>query len=280
MVSRRLDLLRLDYAFAVVVPSLFAIYLNDLELLTHLDIILGFGFFVITGCLMNDAIDRRNPREKETIQRTKEFVWKELAALAIVCFAFGLGFMIRTIIDHPLNGGLIFLAGLMIVVYNLKKSIPILNQLLLAISHLCIPYLVIKVDGVQDLEAMGLWGFPRLSSGEWFFMIAFLFFAIAAESVHEIIDGDSMKRYSPRVQQLTVLLTTGFAIIFGIPAIILTQNEIFLVFLVIPLGILYIFRKPPGPGRPHSGVKDIGIIMGNMVMVALVVIIIRQNYLP
>ncbi|MHA1745038.1 MAG: hypothetical protein ACTSWW_03495 [Promethearchaeota archaeon] len=277
MVSRRLDLLRLDYAFAVIVPCLLAIYLNDLKLLAHLDIILGFGFFVMTGCVMNDAIDRRDPREIETIERTKDFVWKELAALAIVCFAFGFGFMIRTVLDHPLNGLLLLVAGLMIVAYNLKKSIPILNQLLLAISHLILPYLVIKVDGTQITSMQEFLDIPLLSSGEWFFMIAMLFFAISAESVHEIIDGDAMNRYSPRTQQWTVLLSTGFTMIFGILAIIFTQNEVFLVFLVIPLGIIYLFRKPV---RPHRGVKDIGIIMGNMVMVALVALILRQNYLP
>ena len=109
VVSRRLDLLRLDYAFAVIVPCLFAIYLNDLNLLSHLDVILGFVFFVMTGCVMNDALDRRDPREVETIQRTKEFVWKELAALAIACFVFGIGFMIRTVQDHILKGGLLVL---------------------------------------------------------------------------------------------------------------------------------------------------------------------------
>ncbi len=277
MVSRRLDLLRLDYAFAVIVPCLLAIFLNDLKLLAHLDIILGFGFFVMTGCVMNDAIDRRDPREIETIERTKDFVWKELAALAIVSFAFGFGFMIRTVLDHPLNGLLLLVAGLMIVVYNLKKSIPILNQLLLAISHLILPYLVIKVDGAQNAQIQGFLGFPLLSSGEWFFMITMLFFAISAESVHEIIDGDTMNRYSPRTQQWTVLLSTGLTMIFGILAILFTQNDVFLVFLVIPLGIIYLFRKPV---RPHRGVKDIGIIMGNMVMVALVVLILRKNYLP
>ena len=181
--------------------------------------------------------------------------------------------MIRTVQDHILNGGLLVLAGLMIVVYNLKKSIPILNQALLAISHLILPYFVIKVDGMP--RGGGL-GFPVLSAGEWFFLITMLFFAIAAESVHEIIDGDAMNRYSPKTQQWTVLVSTGLAMIFGILTIILTQNELFLVFLVIPVGIIYLFRKPV---RPHSGVKDIGIIMGNMIMVALIVLILRQNYL-
>ena len=121
MVSRRLDLLRLDYAFAVIVPCLLAIFLNDLKLLAHLDIILGFGFFVMTGCVMNDAIDRRDPREIETIERTKDFVWKELAALAIVCFAFGFGFMIRTVLDHPLNGLLLLVAGMLMAMTIIQK---------------------------------------------------------------------------------------------------------------------------------------------------------------
>ena len=101
MVSRRLDLLRIDYAFAVIVPCLFAIYYNHYNLFDHLDIIGGFLLFTITGNTLNDAIDMRNPNEKETIERTRGFHWKEIAAIGIISFVFGMMLFLRIDIRTP-----------------------------------------------------------------------------------------------------------------------------------------------------------------------------------
>lgn len=47
--SRRIDLLRLDYLLSVLIPMLTAIFLNRLNLFVHIDIIIGFAFLAVTG---------------------------------------------------------------------------------------------------------------------------------------------------------------------------------------------------------------------------------------
>ena len=61
----------------------------------------------------------------------------------------------------------------MVVIYCLKKSIPILNQILLGISHIVFPYLIIQVDAQAD---------PLISTVEWFLMFTFLSFAFCRSS--------------------------------------------------------------------------------------------------
>ena len=129
--SRRIDLLRLDYAFSVIVPLLLAIYFNKLNLFDHLDIIVGFTLYAITGNTLNDAIDMRDPNEIDTLERTKGYHWKEIMAVAIIAFMFGTILFFRTIKVHPINGLYLVLTIIMVVVYCLKKAIPIFNQILL-----------------------------------------------------------------------------------------------------------------------------------------------------
>ena len=76
--SRRIDLLRLDYAFSVIVPCLLALYFNNLTVRSHLDIIIGFLLYAITGNTINDAIDMRDPNENDTLERVKGYHWKEI----------------------------------------------------------------------------------------------------------------------------------------------------------------------------------------------------------
>ena len=110
--SRRIDLLRLDYLFSVIVPCLMAIFINNLNIMEYLDILAGFSLYAITGNTLNDMIDAKNPDEKETIERIKGFQWKEIAAISIISFLFGTTLFIRTITEKPIN-------ALIIVIYSL-----------------------------------------------------------------------------------------------------------------------------------------------------------------
>jgi hypothetical protein len=261
--SRRIDLLRLDYAFSVLVPCLMAIYLNHYDLLPHLDIIIGFLLFAVTGNTLNDAIDSRDPNEVETIERVKGFHWKEIAAIAIICFMFGVMMFVRTIQEHPINA--LFLSGsvIMVIIYCVKKNIPILNQVLLGVSHVFFPYLMIKTDAGAN---------PLMTGGEWFGMITFFGFAYSGQIVHEIIDGDSITRYSLRTQQLVVIVSSIITVILGVIAVIILQDIYFVPLVLIPFGSLYTFRKPT---KSTKGVKDVGIVLGNVIMLYFLVLIIR-----
>ena len=265
--SKRLDLIRIDYTFSVLIPCLLPIFIYKLELLPHIDILIGFFFLSITASTINDALDRRNPREQETIERTKDFQWKELAALSIVSTCLGIFLFIRTITENVINAILFGLLFVFVILYCLKKDVPIFNQFLLATSHIIFPYLMIKVD------AGLLHSFPTI--GEIFFLLALLIFGITGETVHEIIDGDAIAIYSLKTQQKIVLITSITSMICAIVAGILLLEPIVYAVIVIPLGVIYAFRKPT---RSSPGVKDIGIIMGNMVMFLLIVLVVRNNF--
>ncbi|MFW9969126.1 MAG: hypothetical protein ACFFDF_02920, partial [Candidatus Odinarchaeota archaeon] len=64
--SKGFKLLRVEYLFSVLIPCLLCIYLNGYDITTNIWILAGFGFYAITGNTLNDAIDMKDPNEKET----------------------------------------------------------------------------------------------------------------------------------------------------------------------------------------------------------------------
>src|SRR5271157_225502 len=269
--SRRIDLLRLDYAFSVIVPCLMAVYFNHLNLFDHLDIIAGFLLYAITGNLLNDAIDLKDPNDVETAQRVEGYRAKELAAMAMLSVLFGTFLFIRTCVEHPIN--IIFLLATVFMVIGycvwFKKWV-VVNQILLGISHVVFPYFMIKVDGnVTDL----------FTPTDWLLLLTFFAFAYTGQIVHEIIDGDSITRFSLETQRRIVLISSFVTMGVGILANIYLWNTVFsyyfLPFVFIPLGTLYIFRRAkPVP----KGVKDVGIVLGNIIMVYFLVLILRNMH--
>jgi 4-hydroxybenzoate polyprenyltransferase len=242
---------------------LIAVYINHLTILPHLDIFIGFFFYAITGNTLNDALDARNPKEVETIERIQGYHWKEIATIAIVCFIFGTMMFVRTISQHPLNGLLLAGSVIMVIIYCLKKDIPIFNQILLGISHVVLPYLMIKVDANTN---------PLISSTEWFGLFVFFAFAYTGQIVHEAIDGDSITRFSLKTQQIVIITSSCITFILGIIAVYLL-NFYFLPFVFIPIGSIYTFRYPT---HSTKGVKDVGIILGNVIMIYFLVLILMQ----
>lgn len=265
--SRRIDLLRLDYIFSVVVPCLMAVYFNDLNLFAHLDIIGGFCCYAITGNLLNDAIDSKDPTEVETIERIEGYRTKELTAMALLAFLFGSALFIRPISAHPVNGAILVLIIAMVVVYCVKlKPVPIINQILLGASHVLLPYLMIKIDADQT---------PLLSVTDWVLLLTFFAYAVTGQIVHEAIDGDAITRFSLRTQQVVVWTASWITIAMGIAATVYLQMYQFLPFVFIPLGTLYIFRKPK---KQEPGVKDVGIILGNVILFYFLVLILQKTF--
>ena len=263
--SRRLDLLRLDYAFSVLVPCLMAIYINNLNLFHYLDIIFGFLLYAITGNTLNDAIDMRNPDEKDTLERVQGYQWKEIAAISIIAFMFGTTLFVRTIINHPINLLFLVLIIIMVVGYCIKKDVPIFNQILLGASHVFLPYIIITTEA----------GKSGLNNEEWFIMLTFFSFAFAGQVVHEIIDGDAISRYSLKTQQIIVIISSCVTIIFAIFTVVLLDDIYFIPLAIIPIGSIYTFRRPT---VSSSGVKDVGIILGNIMLLYFLILILNNMY--
>ena len=122
------------------------IYIHDLILWDYLDIIFGFFFYAFTGNTLNDVLDARNPEEVETIERIKGFTWKEILSISILSFIFGSMLFIRTIIENWINGVILVIIIALVVIYCFQKRIPIVNQIFLGVSHVFLPYLMIKID--------------------------------------------------------------------------------------------------------------------------------------
>jgi hypothetical protein len=179
---------------------------------------------------------------------------------------------IRTIGEYWINSIILATIIILVVAYCLEKRIPIINQIFLGISHVFLPYLIVKIDsGASQI----------ISGSEWFLMICFFAFAFTGQVVHEAIDGDAITKFSLKTQQLVVLISSIITICLGIATVVITslndsKGIYFIPFCFIPLGSLYVFRKPE---RPKPGVKDVGIILGNIILVYFLVLIIIQNLL-
>ena len=256
----------MGYTFSVLIPCILVIYLHELVPWDYLDIIFGFFFYAITGNTLNDVIDARNPEETETIERIKGFTWKEILSISILSFIFGSMLFVRTIIENWVNG--LILVGIigLVVIYCFEKRIPIINQIFLGLSHVFGPYIMIKIDaGIS----------PLISGAELFLMFTFFAFAFTGQVVHEAVDGDAITRFSLKIQQIVVIVSSLITIGVGIAAVIVLNDIYFIPFCIIPLGSLYIFRKPE---RPKPGVKDVGIILGNIILLYFLVLIVVKLY--
>ncbi len=263
--TKRIELLRLDYTFSVLIPMLFAIYLNHLNIFRYLDILVGFTFLAITGNTWNDVIDMRNPDDADTIKRVEGYHPKEIFTIGLVSFILGITLLVRTCIEHFLNFILLLMIIAMVLGYCIWfKPIPILNDIVLAVSHVLLPYLIIKVDA----------GLPLLSFVEFVLMMAFLAFTFNAQVTHEVIDGDAIRqKFSLRQCQIVILLSAAITIFLGSWLVLLTCNYFFIPFIFFPAGIIYTFRRPT---TSTKGVKDVGLLSGNFLLVYFLCLIALQ----
>jgi len=270
--SRRIDLLRLDYAFSVIVPCLMAVYFGNLNFFDHLDIIGGFLLYAITGNLLNDAIDAKDPKDADTKERVQGYRPKEILAIALVTCVFGTFLFVRTCTQHPVNSVLLALIVAMVVAYCVKlKKWVIINQVVLLVSHVFLPYFMVRIDG----DAVS---FTPL---DWVIILTFFAFAFTGQIVHESIDGDAITRFSLRTQQVIVwvssFITMGMAILttwfLWVAAVL--EWYIFIPVICIPVGTIYIFRHPK---QNTKGVKDVGLILGNIILFYFLVLIIQKMF--
>ncbi|MBN1216345.1 MAG: hypothetical protein JXA99_13000 [Candidatus Lokiarchaeota archaeon] len=264
--SRRIDLLRLDYLFSVIIPLIIAIYLNNLRPIEYIDIIIGFCLLGIAGNTWNDAIDMKNSKEYDTIERVKGYSPREIFTIGIAAFILGITLLLRTCIANYINAILLLIAALMVISYcKWIKPIIIVNQIFLTVSHVILPYFIIKIDAQVY----------NVNYGELIFLIAFFITGTLGQLVHEIIDDDSMRHYlSLRQCQFVVWIFSIFSAVFIIWSYFLLQDYYFLPLLIIPLGTIFTFRKPT---KSSQGVKDVGIIIGNFLLIYFLCLMIMNS---
>ena len=268
--SKGFKLLRLEYLFSVIVPCLLCIYMNSYNLIDHIWILAGFGFYAITGNTLNDAIDMKYPNEKETLERVEGFHRKEIIIIAIASFLLGTACFLNPILVHPLLAIYLIIIVLSVIFYCFFKSLVILNQIILGVSHIFLPWFMIKINAGDVL--LNFW--PALTISEWLILTSVAAVAFSGQMLHEMIDGDSLSQLSPKTSQIVIWISSIFAIIISLISFIISENFIFFPIVLFPLGILYIFRKPRNNLLGTTSLKDTGIILGNLMFIYIILLTI------
>jgi hypothetical protein len=105
-------------------------------------------------------------------------------------------------------------------------------------------------------------------------LLSIAFVGYTGQMLHELIDGDSLSKLSPRSSQLVIWITCLVSIVITVVALIVTQKIIFLPMIFFPFGILHIFRKPRTDLLGKTSLKDVGIILGNLILVYIIILIV------
>ena len=268
--SKGFKLLRVEYLFSVLVPCLLCIYMNNYNILDQIWILAGFGFYAITGNTLNDAIDMKDPNEKETLERVAGFHRKEILIISIASFILGTACFMNSLLKNPLLIIYLIIIVIMVVFYCLNKSLVIINQIILGISHIFFPWFMIKINA-GDIFMNFL---PEIPLFEWLILSSVASVAFSGQMLHEMIDGDSLARLSPKRSQLIIWIASIISIIISIISFIITQLIIFFPIVLFPLGIMYIFRMPRSDLLGNTSLKDIGIILGNLMFVYIIILAI------
>ena len=270
--SKGFKLLRLEYLFSVLMPCFLAIYMNNYDLSKHIWILAGFGFYAITGNTLNDAIDMKDPEEKETLERVAGFHRKEILVIAIASFMLGTACFLNDIIVNPVLAIYLAIIVVLVIFYVMYKSLVIINQIILGISHIFLPWFMIKINAGDVIMNF----LPDLTLSEWLILATIASVAFTGQMLHEMIDGDSLAQLSPKTSQLVIWVASIISLIIAIISFIFTRFLIFLPIVLFPIGMMYIFRKPRSNLLGKRSLKDTGIILGNLMFVYIIILAIAS----
>ena len=108
-------------------------------------------------------------------------------------------------------------------------------------------------------------------------MLTFFSFAITGQLVHEVIDNDSMrKKLSLKQCQIVILISSIITLVLGTMVFIFfpaNYKFYFIPFIFFPIGTRFTFRRPT---ESTKGVKDVGILIGNFLLLYFICLIILQ----
>jgi len=268
--SNGFKLLRIEYLFSVLVPCLLSVYLNNYEITAHIWILAGFAFYAITGNTLNDVIDMKDPDEKETLKRVQGYSRKEILTISLACFLIGTLCFMNGIIVYPILGIYLVIIVILVIFYCLFKSLVIINHIILGISHIVLPWMMIKINAGDIIFGF----FPDLTVFELLILLSVASVGFTGQMLHELIDGDSLSKLSPKASQFVIWIASLVSLTIAIISLVITRFIIFLPIIFFPFGIMYIFRKPRRDLLGRTTLKDVGIILGNLILVYIIILII------
>ena len=270
--SKGFRLLRIEYVFSVIIPCLLCIYLNEYDIKSQIWIVSGFIFYAITGNTLNDVIDMKDPNEKETLDRVKGYNRKEILVISIASFVIGTTCFMNDILENPLLAIYLIIIIILVIFYCFFKSLVIINQIILGVSHILLPWFMIKINA-GDI-AMNF--FPDLTLAESLILASIICVAFTGQMVHEMIDGDSLSKLKPKTSQLVIWVACLISLVIAIVSFIITKYIVFIPILFFPFGIMYIFRTPRSNLLGRTSLKDIGILLGNLMLAYIIILIIAS----
>ena len=285
--SKGFNLLRVEYIFTVAVPILFCIYINGYNLIDHIEILVGFSFWAICGNTLNDLFDMDNPNDKETQERTAGFEKKEIGAISITAFFLGSALFLKPVLNRLEIGPYLFLCVVMVVLYcTILKPYIILNWILLGISHIWFPYFIIKINAGDYYTFGPLMAWPKMEIYEYFLLACASAIALSGNLIHEIVDGETIAQFSLKRQRKIVWITSIFSLGLVFTTLVLFFGDIWNYALyfaplgLFPLGTMWMARSEESIKRKigRTSLKDTGIIAGNLVFVAILIIIFIQQF--
>jgi 4-hydroxybenzoate polyprenyltransferase len=272
--SKGFKLLRVEYIFSVIIPCLLSIYLNrdkpNYDIVSQIWILSGFAFYAITGNTLNDVIDMKDPNEIETLERVRGYGRKEIAVLAMASFMLGTMCFLIDISSNPVLGVYLAIIVFMVVFYCIFKKLVIINHVILGVSHIILPYFMVKINAGDTLLNI----FPNMGLKESLILVTITAVAFTGQMVHEMIDGDSLAKLKPKTSQLIIWTACIGSLFIAIISFFITNYIIFLPIVFFPLGIMYIYRKPRKDLLGKTSLKDTGIILGNLMLVYMIILII------
>ena len=268
--SKGFRLLRAEYIFSVIIPCLLCIYLNDYDIKSHIWILSGFVFYAITGNTLNDVIDMKDPNERETLERVEGYTRKEILVISIASFVLGTTCFMNEILENPLLAIYLILIVFMVVFYCFFKSLVIINHIILGISHIVLPWFMIKINA-RDIVLTFL---PEIELSESLILASIICVAFTGQMVHEMIDGDSLSKLKPKTSQLVIWVACIISLIIAFVSFIITKYIVFIPIVFFPIGITYIFRTPRNNLLGRTSLKDTGILLGNLMLAYIIVLII------
>ncbi len=270
--SKGFNLLRVEYIFTVIVPCLICIYINEYNAFEYIWILAGFAFYAMAGNTLNDFFDIKNPKDKETKDRVQDYSRREIFALFLCNFILGSTCFMTPIIKHPILAVYLALTVILVVLYCLFKNLVFVNHIMLGVSHMLLPWAMIKIAAGDTLLNF----LPALSLNEIMVLLCASALAFTGEMLHEQIDGDSITRFSLKTIQKIVWVAAIISLVIGVISLIITRYFIFLPFVFFPFGIMFIYRKPQNL-RGKTTLKDTGIIMGNLFFIFVIILLISQQ---
>jgi hypothetical protein len=212
----------------------------------------------------------KNPNEKETLKRVKGYTRKEIFILALASFLLGTICFMNDVLINPILGIYLLIIVILVIFYCLFKSLVIINHLILGFSHIILPYFMIKINSGEVFMVI----FPDMELYESLILASITAVAFTGQMVHEMIDGDSLSRLKPKTSQIVILIACIISLAITIISFIITNYLIFLPILFFPLGIMYVYRTPRTNLLGRTSLKDIGILLGNLMLAYLFILII------